>query len=498
MSTVKEEHAAATNILLRKQVNTLRERIKQLSKTNSKLKQQSRVGEKDTNDFVEYFQNEINFLNEKNLELQAQIAMLVKESKDFRERSQREHQEVVDALKAEARETEAKLQEKILSLTSQLEDVEQFRQEKGFMLDQLETLRSSLVQSEEKKREEIAGLERKFLEEKQRLQGEYDTKIVQVEKSAADAAMKKLDRRVKLLFIEHDQTVEELRLQKEANEDLKDEVKQLNEKVKVLNREQALFDQERDLSARAGARKTLDLDAKAEKIQSLEKALAKQVARADAEQYRLQKAYDHDVGELRLEVQGLRQLIKLKSREFRRMKHLAQTVLDQRSQTETFFNECLDRVRKEKAEIVAAAEQAERKDRARQVREANLRAAKCFPSVRKTVDAGEEEERPKHGPVTYKDLSLPDKERILELLFARINNQQRELRAHSPVVQRGVGLRDDERAAATRLNEVEDEVDRLAKSTHNTPRNNNMKGDTPSVINMTMGGEASYARPEME
>ena len=196
MSTVKEEHAAATNILLRKQVNTLRERIRALSKTNSKLKQQSRVSEKDTNDFVEYFQNEINFLNEKNLELQAQIAMLVKESKDYRERSQREHAEVVEALKAEAQKVEASLKEKILSLTAQLEDVDEFRKEKSFMLDQLETLRSSLVSNEEKKREEIASLERKFLEEKQRMQGDYDHKIVQVEKTAAEMAMKKLDRKV--------------------------------------------------------------------------------------------------------------------------------------------------------------------------------------------------------------------------------------------------------------------------------------------------------------
>ena len=227
MSTVKEEHAAATNILLRKQVNTLRERLKHLSKNNSTLKQQSRVSEKDTNDFVEYFQNEINFLNEKNLELQAQIAMLVKESKDYRERSQREHAEVVDALKAEVERTEQDLMKRIMSLTAQLDDVDQFRKEKSFMLDQLETLRSSLVANEEKKREEVATLERKFLEEKQRLAGENDNKVVQVEKTAAEMAMKKLDRKVKLLFIEHDQTVEELRLQKEANEDLKAELKSL-------------------------------------------------------------------------------------------------------------------------------------------------------------------------------------------------------------------------------------------------------------------------------
>ena len=38
-----------------------------LQNSHSKLKEKSRITEKDTNDFVEYFQNEINFLNEKNL-----------------------------------------------------------------------------------------------------------------------------------------------------------------------------------------------------------------------------------------------------------------------------------------------------------------------------------------------------------------------------------------------------------------------------------------------
>jgi len=483
MSTVKEEHAAATNILLRKQVNTLRERIKHLSKTNSKLKQQSRIGEKDTNDFVEYFQNEINFLNEKNLELQAQIAMLVKESKDYRERSQREHAEVVAALKQEAETTEQELKKKILDLTSQLEDVQQFRKEKSVMLDQLETLRASLVKSEEKKREEIASLERKFLEEKQRLQGEYDTKIVQVEKNAADTAMKKLDRKVKLLFIEHDQTVEELKLQKEANRDLKSEVDTLQQKVKVLEREQALFDQARDISAVEGAKKNTELDARAQKIVDLEKALQSQINKADTDQYRLQRKYDKDVGDLRLEVQGLRQLIKLKAKEFRKMKYLAQTVLDQRSETETFFNEALDRVKKEKALIVQQAEIAEKKEYTRQIRETNRRLGKKFPTIRKSTDPGEAE-RPQHGPMTYHDLSLSDKERIIELLFARINNQQRELRAHGPPSPEPEPVRS--------AMDLEDEVDKLAKSTQNTPRN---LGSTPNVVNV---GEMSFARPEME
>lgn len=476
MSTIKEEHAQATNILLRKQVGSLRERIKLLSKTNSKLKHQSRVNEKDTNDFVEYFQNEINFLNEKNLELQAQISMLVKESKDYRERSLREHAEVVSSLKSKAEKTQLDLQEQVLTLTSQLEDVAQFRKEKSFMLDQLETLRESVVSSEEKKREEIASLERKFLEEKQRMQADYDAKIVQVEKTAADKAMKNLDRKVKLLFIENEQTVKELRMQKEANEDLKNELDGLHERVRVLNREQALFDEARKMTAVKSAKQLKELEERAHKISALEAALQLQVTKADSQHYRMQQKYNTDVGELKLEIQGLRQLIKLKAKEFRKMKRLAQTILDQRSDTETFFNEALDRVRHEKMSMVREAERQEKVDFNRQVREANLRNGKRFPTIRKTAE-NQEKERPAAGPITFRNLTLGDRERILELLFARINNQQRELRARGeqPVVDH-----------------MEDEVDKLARST-NTPR----AGNTPSVVNLTVG-ESSAMRPEME
>ena len=59
--------------------------------------------------------------------------------------------------------------------------------------------------------------------------------------------------------------------------------------VKVLQREQALFDQQREISAVEGAKKNKELETRGQKVLSLEKALQSQVARADTERFKLQK-----------------------------------------------------------------------------------------------------------------------------------------------------------------------------------------------------------------
>ena len=51
--------------------------------------------------------------------------------------------------------------------------------------------------------------------------------------------------------------------------------------------------------------------------------------------------------EMRLEIQGLRHLIKLKNKELKTLKRLSYTILSQRSEVEQFFHEALSQVKNE-------------------------------------------------------------------------------------------------------------------------------------------------------
>ncbi len=148
--------------------------------------------------------------------------------------------------------------------------------------------------------------------------------------------------------------------------------------------------------------------------------------------------------------------------------------------------QALERVKTEKAAVVRTAEEAEREAFNQSVREANRARGKRFPTIRKVPGEGDDDSsstaRPAHGPVTFRELSLGDKERILELLFARINNQQRELRNAAAATAAPAAAA---AAAAVHAAAGEDEVDRLASK-------------VPNVLTVSMAGVASSMRPEIE
>ena len=140
-----------------------------------------------------------------------------------------------------------------------------------------------------------------------------------------------------------------------------------------------------------------------------------------------------------LEVNGLRQLVKLKNKELRTIKKLAQTILNQRTEVEQFFLDALANVKgeiaKSKADARAKGKLWGRRTAGVSTRRMHLlgshrrgspvpvcrwQANTKFPplgvSPRASTAGGEK--------VELADLTLEDRERVLRLLFAKINNVQ--------------------------------------------------------------------------
>jgi len=102
------------------------------------------------------------------------------------------------------------------------------------------------------------------------------------------------------------------------------------------------------------------------------------------------------VSDAQAECEALRRLVKLKTRELKNVRRLAQEVLLQRSDVETFLLSSLHHVRKEteREELLSGRGQ---------------KGGDSLP--------------PLSGRLDIKDLAWEDRERVLRLLFARINNQ---------------------------------------------------------------------------
>jgi hypothetical protein len=168
---------------------------------------------------------------------------------------------------------------------------------------------------------------------------------------------------------------------------------------------------------------------------ALEEALLASTNKFKEDTGKIKNTVAKELEEQTMDAQGLRQLVNLKNKELAHIKKLAQTILDQRGEVEQFFLESLE-ITKEK--IVQERERKYRKELVEynnKMREATqgsgggkMGADGKFPSIRgrnlSFLAPQEASNLPVHPSkkVDLADLGWEDRERVLRLLFAKINN----------------------------------------------------------------------------
>ena len=116
------------------------------------------------------------------------------------------------------------------------------------------------------------------------------------------------------------------------------------------------------------------------------------------------------------------------------MKSLAQTILDQRGEVEQFFLESIEQVKEKKLEERESNYRKSMVEYNKKMREAGERGGGKFPRIRgrnlSFLDQPAESSKLPVNPskkVDLGDLTWEDRERVLRLLFAKINNVQGEV-----------------------------------------------------------------------
>lgn len=131
-------------------------------------------------------------------------------------------------------------------------------------------------------------------------------------------------------------------------------------------------------------------------------------------------------------MEGLRKLLRLKNRELRNLRRLAQTILNQRTDVEQFFLDSLEHVKRE-----VERERKEKHDREVEHyhREMNcaqgIKPSLRFPKLTSPNSPAPRRDSAPPGPpqhftekVDLRQLSWEDRERVLRLVFAKINRSQ--------------------------------------------------------------------------
>merc|ERR1711865_443847 len=134
--------------------------------------------------------------------------------------------------------------------------------------------------------------------------------------------------------------------------------------------------------AKGGHRQHKEIKQLQAKVKSLERSLSQVVRDFEKEHELRAEKMRKELEEATLDAAGLRQLVKLKNKELRNIKKLAQTILDQRTEVEQYFLEALEQVKAEIRKHREEKYQQEVIEYQAQFRQASLKRGTKFPQIR--------------------------------------------------------------------------------------------------------------------
>jgi hypothetical protein len=455
-----EENMAAEEVLyqqsLESRLEGLKLRCDALREENASLKRGAAKGEKDTHEFVAYFQSEI----EKKDQLIAKLSeKSLRMEMDFEREGKRVAEESaakVSAAQREASETMARAEGRVRVLEDELVVLAEYKHKRDALNGKLAECERALKESAERHRSETADLERSFIEKTARLQTEVEKRIEAIRRQAREEAQQGLDADTRKVIADNRRMSEELRFQLQTSDELQSQGRLLAEENKRLKRNLSLAAENDSEQAKRAHYKESEAQVLKSKIKTMERTLAMTVRDFEHSRAAATAAAERDKEELAMEVSGLRQLLKLKNKELRTVRSLAQVILDQRTEVEQFFLEALESVKSEVRKRAEDSAKNQQDEYRRQMRAAQAGQASRFPPVKAPHQLGPQPHAPsgdRQHPlppprgvkIELRDMSWEDREKVLQLLFARINAVDNQ----SHDVLRDVAVGEAAAAAAT-------------------------------------------------
>ncbi|KAJ3224793.1 hypothetical protein HDU81_008346 [Chytriomyces hyalinus] len=439
-----------------KSLVSYKERMTGLISTNENLQETCTQQEKDALDVIAALHAESD-------RKESQIKSIRDEMEAAMERARLERQTIIEEAERKIQDMNAILNEKDAAfkvMQSEFAVIKDFRKKRQDMLKELEYQKDELADTQRQHKETITRMERKFFEEKIRLQKEANRKISELAAKAHKEAVVNLDETTKEIYKENIRMAESLRYHVQEGEELAKQNKVLQLANRQLMEEKDLHNvivKEKVLQVKQQAQEIKDLNTK---IESMEHSLSHVVREFEHEREIIGKLARKELNEVRKVASRLKENLNVKTYEMKHIKRLAQHVLDQRTKLEKFFMDALDTVRNEIQKERQEAKKAAHTDYNRKIREVmskkapfppvqsfrskdiptnnqfNLNAATAVvsnimkpppsPTTKVTAAAAESSvseavNTQSSAAVDIHDLSWQDKERVLRLLFAKMN-----------------------------------------------------------------------------
>ncbi|XP_078590461.1 basal body-orientation factor 1-like isoform X2 [Branchiostoma floridae x Branchiostoma japonicum] len=417
-----------------------RENAKFLLLENDKLQTSMEQTEKDTIDVISFLRKEDQTKDEQITKLQHQV-------KEMKREGRKDKEKLIEEFSAQINGLEERLGEKdseVKLMQSELKLVKEFRRKRAQMQKDLDEIKDQLFMANKEHKHNLSKMEHKFFEEKIKLQQEASQKIAELAERAHTEAIEKLDETTRSVYKENVRLNEALSYHMKEASELRKERDRLLEENKALAGEKELNDLVVNEKVVQHREQKVQLKELQQKVESLERSLSHVVQEFETERGAIFTQTMVETESSRVEIAKLQRVLDMKDREMRKVKKLARNILDQRTEVERFFLDSLEYVKQE-----IAANRAQYLRDARMVYQKKMMAAHAghgdFPRVRtfnkmdgstNTVYSDlEEAERwtGVGGKVDLADLTWEQKEKVLRMLFAKMNGT-REANRRPPAV----------------------------------------------------------------
>ncbi|KAL4860135.1 Basal body-orientation factor 1 [Chlorella vulgaris] len=441
-----------------------------LCNDHQQLQEVRRHEEREGYELSELFRRQLLSKNEQLASMQAEVSAAVTRLQETEAAAAQREAQLKQDFEGERQQMGAA----VAAVRAELAAVAQYRQGKQELEQELHRLRSDKVGIAEALGEKVRTLQRRLYELGFGADGlgEGSKAAASDDEEADDGLCLEADLH---RLLAHSRKVEgEIRLYGQEAEELQREMKALDSERAALLRDVRLKEEMEALYAKRGTLQAREICAAHSKIGTLERGLAQMAADYELEKAELEQQLRAQLADAANEQDGLRRLLRLRTRELRHLRHLAQEVLLQRSDVEAFLVAGIQQVRGEiAAEAAAAAGAARRLGPNRQAMQPALAASHDGPkmleeqggsmasislapsrrgSVASRAVAPSAATSPTAassadhaaavaatvagqlpGRIDVRELSWEDRERVLRLLFAKINKAAQQSAA--PVQQ---------------------------------------------------------------
>mmetsp|Transcript_19366 Transcript_19366/g.45329 ORF Transcript_19366/g.45329 Transcript_19366/m.45329 type:complete len:477 (+) Transcript_19366:132-1562(+) len=462
-----------------KSLQEFRQKHQAMLEENQRLVQTLADKEKDTFEVISYLRSENDSLKEQLSKFEDVVENAKEQVRVSTAAVNAERDSMIEEMQTQFEKLESARHEELRTLRSELQLLQDFKQRRAQLEKELDDARQELTDMQAAHRDAFAQLERKLFEEKQRVQREAADKVDQIKRHSEEEVVSRLDVSTKQIRQHNRKLTEDIRLHVQETEEVTRARDRLLEENRNLRRDMELNEQSVQEFAKHSYRQSKEIKELNQKVRNLERSLTQIVRDFEHERDRVVTRNRQEAEDLASENVGLRKVLQVKDKEHKRIKKLASDILNQRTEVEQFFLDALEQV-KEEAKRQRLQQVQQQHDSVFMTQDSGARSGR-LPDIKRDEEAHNNAlQMARDSKVDIRDLGWEDKERVLRLLFARINQAQMPARVqmppHSFEVVRG--------PQPVSREQTPDEMRRLQMS--------------PEATHLPMPGLQSRIRPSME